>query len=215
LDDIPSDDETEAAASTVEVSGPSSSSSFSHWALNSSRQQRRSSDDSHKQQSGITTSSSRRPDKPLDLSVKIQLGDLEPQALKPVPLNPDGSAAVNQAAVFVVPRPLEEAVITYRLGLQRGARGSPLLVLVFQYSLLHLLRRSPLHSYSWEEWTSVAHAKVAGLQVCVDLVADCVGAADVGEAGTETHNLVVGAVLGGLLCCARSLVQLAYVCVCF
>lgn len=173
MDDIPSDDDTEAAASTVEGSGASSS-SLSHWGLSSSRQQRRSSSGEnaaggYKQQGGAaSSSSSRRDDKPLHLSVKIQLGDLEPQALKPVPLKPDGSAAVNQAAVFVVPRPLDEAVITYRLGLQRGARGSPLLVLVFQYSLLHLLRRSPPHSFSWEEWRRVAHATVAGLQVCVD-----------------------------------------------
>lgn len=170
LDDIPSDDDTEAAASTVEGSGASSSGSLSHWGLSSRQQRRSSSSDNaaggHKQVGGAaSSSSSRRDDKPLHLSVKIQLGDLEPQALKPVPLNPDGSVAVHQAAVFVVPRPLEEAVITYRLGLQRGARGSPLLVLVFQYSLLHLLRRSPPHSYSWEEWRRVAHATVAGLQV--------------------------------------------------
>lgn len=109
--------------------------------------------------------SSSKADKQLHLTVKIQLGDQEPQTLKPVPLNPDGSAEVKQAAVFGVLRPLEEAVITYQLCLGRGPRGAPVLVLVVQYSLLHQLRRSPPHSFVWEDWRAVARATVPGLQV--------------------------------------------------
>lgn len=118
------------------------------------------------------SSSSSDKDKKLHLLVRVQLGEQEVQTLKPVPLNPDGSASVCQAAVFAVLRPLEEAVITYQLGLCRGANTTPLLVLVFQYSLLHLLRRSPPHSYVWEEWKRIARATVSGLQVgavCVRL----------------------------------------------
>lgn len=125
---------------------------------------------SHSQQqpgekSGSSTSSEEQQQ--LHLTMKVQLGDQDPQTLKPVPLNPDGSADVCQAAVFAVLRPLEEAIITYHLGLGRGPRGPPLLVLVFQYSLLHMLRRSPKHSFVWEDWRAVARATVSGLQVCV------------------------------------------------
>jgi len=116
---------------------------------------------------------SSKADKQLHLTVKIQLGDQEPQTLKPVPLNPDGSAQVKQAAVFGVLRPLEEAVITYQLCLGRGARGAPMLVLVVQYSLLHQLRRSPPHSFVWDDWRAVARATVPGLQVSGDFKCFC------------------------------------------
>jgi hypothetical protein len=99
------------------------------------------------------------------LSVKVQLGDQEPMALQRVPLKPDGSADVNQAAVFAVVRPLEEADISYHIGLGRGPRGTPLVTVVFQYKLLHLLRRSPPHPQVWEDWRAVARCTVSGLQV--------------------------------------------------
>lgn len=138
----------------------------------SSKQHRRS---RQSDPNNASSSSSSRRDKRLYLSVRVQLGSLEPQLLKPVPLNPDGTADVCQAAVFAVTRPLEEAQVTYRLGLQRGPRGTPLLSLEFQYSsLLHLLRRSPTHSYVWEDWKAVARATVSGLQVRVGGVGGCV-----------------------------------------
>jgi hypothetical protein len=170
------DDGSEYASTTAD----STTSSLAQWALgsNSSSQQQQHSHHSRRSSSGSGAGASSKQqkqskgskrsskgDKQLYLSVKIQLGQQQPQALKPVPLSPDGSAEVRQAAVFAVLRPLDEAVITYQLGLQRGARGSPLLSLVFEYSLLHLLRRSPGHSYVWEDWKKVAWCTLAGLQV--------------------------------------------------
>lgn len=169
------DDGSEYASTTAD----STTSSLAQWSLGSSSQQqqqhhhhsRRSSSgsgdgtSSKQQKHSKSSRRSSKGDKQLYLSVKIQLGQQQPQALKPVPLSPDGSADVRQAAVFAVLRPLDEAVITYQLGLQRGARGSPLLSLVFEYSLLHLLRRSPGHSYVWDEWKQVARCTLAGLQV--------------------------------------------------
>jgi hypothetical protein len=101
----------------------------------------------------------------LHVSVRVQLGQQRPHGLKPVPLRPDGTADVCQAAVFAVSRPLDEAPITYELGLGLGPRGAPLLSLTFQYSLLHLLRRSPARPMTWQEWRLVARCNVNGLQV--------------------------------------------------
>jgi hypothetical protein len=101
----------------------------------------------------------------LHVSVRVQLGQQRPHGLKPVPLRPDGTADVCQAAVFAVSRPLDEAPITYELGLGLGPRGQPLLSLTFQYSLLHLLRRSPARPVTWQEWRLVARCNVSGLQV--------------------------------------------------
>ena len=49
-----------------------------------------------------------------------------------------------------------------------GPSGPPLLSGELQYSLMHLLRRSPPHPATWEGWRDVATATVHGLQVgCV------------------------------------------------
>jgi hypothetical protein len=97
--------------------------------------------------------------------LRLQLGQQRAHSLRPVPLRPDGSADVCQAACFAVCRPLQEAAVTYELGLGLGPRGQPLLSLTFQYSLLHLLRRSPARPVTWQEWRDVARCKVSGLQV--------------------------------------------------
>jgi hypothetical protein len=109
----------------------------------------------------------------LHVCVRVQLGQQRAHVLRPVPLRPDGSADVCQAAVFAVSRPLEEAPITYELGLGLGPRGLPLLSLAFQYSLLHLLRRSPARPVTWQEWRMVARCKASGLQVSRLSILDC------------------------------------------
>jgi hypothetical protein len=88
-------------------------------------------------------------------------------------VGPDGTAAVNQAAVFAVSRPLQEALITYELALGIGPRSPPLLVVAFQFSLLRLIKRSPLKRVTWEEWRQVARCTCQGLQVggsCLSLM---------------------------------------------
>jgi hypothetical protein len=119
---------------------------------------------------GGSTSGSARRDKGLFLTVRVRLEgrhDDEAVKLKPVRVGPDGTVVVAQAAVLAVLRPLEEAAISYELCLGRGPSGPPLLTLIFQYSLLHLLRRSPPQPVTWEDWRAVARATVPGLQVCV------------------------------------------------
>lgn len=107
----------------------------------------------------------RQQDQQLYLTVRIRLGDQKYKALRPVPLLPDGSAEVRQAAVFAVTRPLQSHDVVYELALGLGPRGAPLLVLLFQYSLLHLLRRSPCHPVTWQQWREVTRCTVSGLQV--------------------------------------------------
>jgi hypothetical protein len=107
-------------------------------------------------------------DKPLHLTVRVRLGGTSedaPQALKPVPVQADGTADVAQAAVFAVLRPLQEAEIVYELCLGLGPRGPPLVTLTFSYSLLHLLRRSPAQPITWDDWRAVSRATVPGLKV--------------------------------------------------
>jgi hypothetical protein len=157
MDSDDDDDDTYTVDSST-----AGSSSVSHWMRRSSSG---GSNGDHKQQSEAKSRSDRR-DKQLYLSVKVQLGNQEPQAFKRVPLKPDGSADVNQAAVFAVVRPLEEAVVSYHIGLGRGLHGTPLVTVEFQYSsLLHLLRHSPPHPQVWEDWKAVARCTVPGLQV--------------------------------------------------
>lgn len=143
-----------------------------------SRQQPHKGQQRQKPSSSHSNGSARdKTNKQLHLTVKVRLGEQGPKALRPVPLGPDGSAAVCQAAVFAVVRPLEEASISYELSLGVGPRGPPVLGLVFQYSLTHLLRRSPMHPITWQEWRQVARCTVRGLQVplpclpgsCLDL----------------------------------------------
>eukprot|EP00879_Flechtneria_rotunda_P021224 GHRR01022357.1.p1 GENE.GHRR01022357.1~~GHRR01022357.1.p1 ORF type:complete len:1088 (+),score=434.44 GHRR01022357.1:237-3500(+) len=104
-------------------------------------------------------------DNMLHVTVKFQLGDQPLQILKPVLLGPDGTAAVAQSAVFAVTRPLEEALVTYELGLGIGPNEPPLLNLMFQYSLMHLLKRSPGQPLTWQEWRQVVRCTCSGLQV--------------------------------------------------
>jgi hypothetical protein len=126
------------------------------------RQQRRLEQQQRQQQ---RRSARNQRERALHVSVRVQLGQQRPHSLRAVPLRPDGTADVCQAAVFAVSRPLDEAPITYELGLGLGPRGAPLLSLTFQYSLLHLLRRSPARPVTWQEWRLVARCNVSGLQV--------------------------------------------------
>lgn len=115
----------------------------------------------------------RQQDQHLYITTKIQLGDRDPKILQPIRLRSDGSADICQSAVFAVVRPLQEALITYQLALGFGPQGAPLLVLSFQYSLLHLLKRSPERSIHWEKYREIVTCTVSGLQVRVIVVMFC------------------------------------------
>eukprot|EP00775_Hariotina_reticulata_P004373 gene4373-4626_t len=107
----------------------------------------------------------RGQDRRLYLVVRVQLGSQQAKSLKPTVVGQDGTAAVNQAAVFAVSRPLEEVLITCELAFGIGPRGPPLLVVAFQVSLLKLIKRSPSHPVTWEEWRQVALCTCKGLQL--------------------------------------------------